>query len=231
MTKEFEGKNEQEAIEKAIAELDLGADEFEVEIIETESKKGLFFRKQNVRIRVHYNSGKQPKEEKKSESIKKRTAASDSAMEAACVEFLENIIRLMGYEGAVSVNMSDDEKIILDISSKNASVLIGKKGKNLDALQLLVNVYLNKICPEEESLRVVVDAEDYRRRREEAIIRSALKNAEQVVRNKRSRLLEPMNPFERRLIHTALNDRNDVITQSEGEGLYKQVRIIYKGSR
>jgi len=71
--------------------------------------------------------------------------------------------------------------------------------------------------------------ENYRSRREQNLIRMARKIGEQVRRTKGSRLLEPMNPFERRLIHTALNDFEDVDTKSEGEGLYKQVRIYYRG--
>jgi spoIIIJ-associated protein len=91
---------------------------------------------------------------------------------------------------------------------------------------VLVNVFASKIgFPN----RVVVDAENYRSRREENLVRMARKSAEQVRRNHDSRLLEPMNPFERRIIHTTLNDMDDIITKSEGEGLFKQVRIIYRG--
>ena len=75
-------------------------------------------------------------------------------------------------------------------------------------------------------LKVVVDSENYRMRHEEQIIRTAYKTAQIVKRTGRSKLLEPMNPFERRLVHTALNDVDGIDTKSEGEGLYKQVRII-----
>ena len=107
------------------------------------------------------------------------------------------------------------------------AILIGKKGKNLDAIQLIINVYAGQL---ENSKRVIVDAENYRNRHEENIIRQASRIADQVMKSKRSKLLDPMNPFERRLVHTALNDILDVETKSEGEGLYRQVRIIYKGS-
>ena len=75
-------------------------------------------------------------------------------------------------------------------------------------------------------MKVVIDSENYRMRHEEQIIRNAYKTAEQVKRSGRSKLLDPMNPFERRLVHTALNDIEGVDTKSEGDGLYKQVRII-----
>ena len=80
----------------------------------------------------------------------------------------------------------------------------------------------------DEEYRVVLDSENYRSRREEALIRLAEKVGDQVKRTRKSRLLEPMNPFERRLIHTALANIEDIETKSEGEGLYKQVRVIYK---
>jgi spoIIIJ-associated protein len=236
MTKEYEGKNEQEAIELAMADLGLGTDEFEVEILDSSSKKGLFFRKTAVKIRVHYQGNDttlhhENRRPAASERVPLSNVNADS-VQVRCQNFLSDIVRLMDFEGTIEL-LSDNEedKFILNIVSPNASVLIGKKGKTLDALQLLVNSYLSKLMGDEITLKAVVDAENYRERHEEALVKQALRNAEMVVKSKRSRLLEPMNPFERRIIHTTLNERNDVLTQSEGEGLYKQVRIIYKGSR
>ena len=103
------------------------------------------------------------------------------------------------------------------------SIFKGRKGKNLDAIQLIANVFAGNIDPD---IKVVVDSEDYRMRHEEQIVRNAYKTAEIVRRTGKSRLLDPMNPFERRLVHTALNEFEGVETKSEGEGLYKQVRII-----
>ena len=87
----------------------------------------------------------------------------------------------------------------------------------------MTNVFAGNLDPD---LKIVVDSENYRMRHEEQIIRNAYKTAEIVKRTGRSRLLDPMNPFERRLVHTALNDVDGVDTKSEGDGLYKQVRII-----
>ena len=116
-----------------------------------------------------------------------------------------------------------DSKIGIGIESQDSSILIGRKGKNLDAIQLVTNVFAGNLDPD---LKIVVDSENYRMRHEEQIIRNAYKTAEIVKRTGRSRLLDPMNPFERRLVHTALNDVDGVDTKSEGDGLYKQVRII-----
>ena len=112
------------------------------------------------------------------------------------------------------------------LSSEDSAILIGKKGKNLDALQLIANVYAGKIGISE---RIMLDCENYRLRRDESLVRLAYTTADQVVTTKASVLLEPMNPYERRLIHSTLADIRDVDTKSEGEGLYKQVRVLYKG--
>ncbi|MBR4011894.1 MAG: protein jag, partial [Spirochaetaceae bacterium] len=95
--------------------------------------------------------------------------------------------------------------------------------------QLLANVYAGRLG--REDVRVILDTENYRIRREESLVRLAYNTADKVRTSRSSILLEPMNPFERRLIHTTLNDIGDVETKSEGEGLYKQVRVIYKGIR
>ncbi len=232
MLKEFEGKSEKEAISRAMEALNLNSDEFEVEILPDESKKFGFFKKNGVRIRVHVNN-----EMAHSASIPHNQAMAgeyDEDLINQGVQFIEKIISLMGYRARVNVEQREDGKLVFNIDSDDSAILIGKQGKNLDALHLILNVYLSSICPEdlEASLpRVIVDSQDYRHRREEAIVRNALKNADQVVRSKSSRLLDPMPAFERRLVHTALSERHDIITQSEGEGNARQVRIIYKGSR
>jgi spoIIIJ-associated protein len=135
----------------------------------------------------------------------------------------------MGYPGKVSVQFREDHKIGLNIDSEFSSILIGKKGKNLDAMQLIVNIYAGRIG--REDLRVILDSEDYRIRREEALVKLAYTVADKVRASRGSILLEPMNPFDRRLIHTTLNDTADIETKSEGEGMYKQVRVYFKGSK
>jgi spoIIIJ-associated protein len=215
MIREFEGKTEKEAIDNAIAELGLDRDEFDVEIID-EGKKGLLFRKGNVKVRIHVTDSEEESgfEEPEDE------------YEREIVEFVENCIEKMGFPGEVNIDFREDNKLGLSIDSRYSGILIGKKGKNLDALQLLTNVYAGKYASRP---KVIVDAERYRERREETLIRMARKVAEQVRRDHKSKLLEPMNPFERRLIHTSLNEMEDIATKSEGEGLYKQIRVFYRG--
>lgn len=224
MVKEFEGKTEREAIEKAASELGLNQDQFDVEIVESE-QHGFFFKRGTVKIRVYLDEAQGSKT-----SHVKKVIEPSGDIENKLVSFLEKLIEYMGYPGEVKIGFREGEKLGLDITSSHSAILIGKKGKNLDALQMLVNVYASKIGGSDYSGKIIIDTENYRQRREENLIRLANKTAEQVCKSKSSKLLEPMNPFERRLVHMALNDMDEVMTKSEGEGLYKQVRIIYKGS-
>ncbi|HAC31169.1 MAG: protein jag [Treponema sp.] len=231
MTYEFEGKNEKEAIEKAVAELGLERDQFDVEIIE--AQKNTLFKKGYVKIRVHTVSDTEvvsyEKQEKSSSSVKKTISnpLAQDEFEQKLLDFVNQMITKMGYEVAVEIMFREDKKIGIKLSSSSSSILIGRKGKNLDAMQLLANVYAGHLG--REDVRVILDAENYRVRREESLVHLAYTTADRVRSSRQSILLEPMNPFERRLIHTTLNDIPDVETISEGEGLYKQVRVLYKG--
>ncbi|MGE4583079.1 MAG: RNA-binding cell elongation regulator Jag/EloR [Sphaerochaeta sp.] len=223
MTREFEGRTEQEAIAKAIDELHIEREDFDVEIVEP-VRKGLF-KKSNVKIRIHFDEESELEEESYEQDNSdgpELDAPINSELEDKLLAFVATILDKMGYEGSVSVSFRKERKLGLNIESDNSSIIIGRKGKNLDAIQLLANVYAGQIDPD---LKVIVDSENYRMRHEEQLIRMAFKTAEQVRRSGRSRLLEPMNPYERRLVHTALNDFGGVETKSEGEGLYKQIRI------
>lgn len=225
MYRDFEGKTEAEALQKAREELGLVNDDVYVEVLE-ETKKGLF-KRSYVKIRVYYGEEEKEDIEKAvsedsfSDDGKPLTAESD--VERKTIEFVTTLINKMGYDATVTISARRDSKISLNIESENSSILIGRKGKNLDAIQLLANVYAANI---DEDAKIVIDSENYRMRHEDQIVRNAVRSAEYVRRSGRSKLLEPMNPFERRLVHTALNDFKGVETKSEGEGVYKQVRII-----
>ena len=151
----------------------------------------------------------------------------EDEFETKIVEFTKGMIEGMGYGCEAVVLFREEKKLGIRIDSEHASIIIGKKGKNLDALQVLVNVYAGRLG--REDTRVILDSENYRIRREEALVRLAYETGEQVRSTRQSILLEPMNPFERRIIHTTLNDIVDIETKSEGEGLYKQVRVTFRG--
>lgn len=216
MTYEFTGKTEEEAIQNAVNELGLERDAFDVEIIE---KKG-FLKRGPVKIKVYVDDGI---EEEKEESAGETYEITDLEMET--VDFLKNIIEKMDISATLEISKTEENKIHINIESDKTNLLIGRKGSTLDALQLLANVFVSK---KKEDLKVVVDIEDYRGRREHSLQDLAEKTARHVRRTKTSHLLDPMNPFERRIIHLTLAELEDIETISEGEGLYKKVRVIYK---
>jgi spoIIIJ-associated protein len=237
MVYEFEGRTEREAIDRAAAELGLEKDGFDVEILETQ-RSGLF-KKGYVKIQVHTEETtgreeRKPRYDQPAENRPRRSGpaageAGQGEFEQKMTGFLSGLLERMGYEGKVTVLYREEHKLGLKIESEHSSILIGKKGKNLDALQLLANIYAGR--QGREDMRIILDSENYRLRREESLVRLAYTVADRVRENRASILLEPMNPFDRRLIHTTLNDISDVETKSEGEGLYKQVRVFYRGMR
>jgi len=252
---EFEGRTEKEAIDRAAGELGLEKDDFDVEILETQ-KSGLF-KKGLVRIKVHVgNFGSSPKAGSGNSTARSAASFADDSPRSGGMEkdrignavsktisgkpiqpegefeekmlaFTAGLIERMGYPGTVSILFRESHKLGLKIDSSYSSILIGKKGKNLDALQLLLNIYAGRLG--KEDTRIILDTENYRIRREESLVRLAYNVAEKVRETRGSVLLEPMNPFDRWLIHTTLNDIGDVETKSEGDGLYKQVRVFYRG--
>lgn len=183
------------------------------------------------------NRDKQPPRETQAASVEERPARREPLVpvngdpendfEHAIVDFVQGATEHMGYPAKAVITFREEGKIGINLESEHSGILIGRRGKNIDALQLLVNVVASRL---HEDLRVVLDSEDYRNRREESLIRLAQKVGDQVKRSKSSQLLDPMNPFERRLIHTTLNSIEGIDTKSEGEGLYKQVRVYYRGN-
>lgn len=233
MTYEYEAKTEKEAIEMAANDLSLERDQFDVEILETQKKS--LFSKGYVKIRVHtlndVPDASNSKEERDYDETPrvKIDPVPQGEFEEKLTTFIKEVVEKMGYDVKVEITYREDKKIGIRLESSYSSILIGRKGKNLDALQLLANIYAGRLGHEE--IRVILDTENYRIRREEALVRLAYNTADKVRSSHNSILLEPMNPFERRLIHTTLNDIPDVETKSEGDGLYKQVRVLYKGLR
>jgi len=216
MVYEFEGKTEKEAIDAAVESLGLNRDEFDVELVETQ-KTGFLNLQKKVLIKVHTRT----------KMVMNANPEPEDDVEQSIVDFLSGLTEKMGYPSKIKIMYREEDKLGIKLDSEHANILIGKKGKNLDAIQVLANVVASRLV--EGEFKVVIDTENYRSRREEALVRLAEKVGDQVKRTKKSRLLEPMNPFERRLIHTALADISELETKSEGEGLYKQVRISCRG--
>jgi spoIIIJ-associated protein len=186
-----------------------------------------------VKIRVHTGGVGTGGEGSVRQSASRQPSFADPAaqneFEQKMEAFIQELIQHMGYSSKVSILFREESKLGLKIDSEHSSILIGKKGKNLDALQLLANIYAGRLG--REHTRIILDTENYRIRREESLVRLAYTVADRVRESRSSILLEPMNPFDRRLIHTTLNDISDVETKSEGDGLYKQVRVYYRGAK
>jgi spoIIIJ-associated protein len=248
MVYQFEGNTEKEAIANAARELGLEKDKFDIEIVESQ-KRGLF-KKGLVRIEVHADevipkkfgseaqvlmdcstgrSTETATQTKTAIISEEEPLPAENDFEKALIDYVTGVIERMGYDANVGIQFRENNKIGLKIASHYSSVIIGKKGKTLDSLQLIANIYAGRIGSPET--HVVLDSENYRLRREEAIVRMAYDAADRVRSNRSSLLLEPMNPFERRIVHTTLGNSNDVVTRSEGEGMYTQVRVSYRRAK
>ena len=138
--------------------------------------------------------------------------------------FLSELLKNMKIEATVEAAETEDG-LRLNILSETDGLLIGRRGETLDAIQYIVSLYMNKDRKENGYRRVSVDTEGYRRRREETLRRLARKNAAQVARTGRSIAMEPMNPYERRVLHSALQGFKGVTTHSEGEEPNRRVII------
>lgn len=149
---------------------------------------------------------------------------SEAAEECDAAKFLQELLKKMQLEGTVKAFVNNDG-IFLNIESETDGLLIGRRGETLDALQYITSLYLNKGRKDSNYVRVSVDTEGYRSRREESLRKLARSKAIQVSRTGRAIEMEPMNPYERRILHSALQDFRGVTTHSEGEEPNRRVVI------
>ncbi len=139
--------------------------------------------------------------------------------------FLREVVKDMGLDISVS-GRSGDKDLFIYLEGKDTGTIIGKRGATLDAIQYLTSLVVNK--EEEDYIRVVIDAENYRAKRERSLENLAQRLADKVVRSRRSYKLEPMNPYERKVIHSTLQKDSRVVTRSEGQDPYRRVIIELK---
>ena len=203
---EFSAKTVDEAITNALIKLEITSDKIEYEVIE-KGNRGFFgiFNNKPVKIKAR----------------KKRT------IEDIIRGFLDNVFQAMGLEVQVEIVYNLEKKSMdINLSGPEMGFLIGKRGQTLDSLQYLASLVVNK--ESEEYIRVKMDTENYRERRKETLEHLAKNIAYKVKRTKKSVSLEPMNPYERRVIHSALQYDKYVTTRSEGEDPYRHVVILLK---
>ena len=172
---------------------------------------------------------KQPKVEVKeekpvevTEKEKKLTEVTTETIQA-CETFLADVLKTMGMEAKLTSTIDEDGALSINMEGENMGILIGKRGQTLDSLQYLTNRVANKT--QEGYVRVKLDTENYRARRKETLEHLAKNIAHKVKRTKKAVSLEPMNPYERRIIHSALQADKYVSTHSEGEEPYRKVVI------
>ncbi len=160
-------------------------------------------------------------EEKKS---KYTSVMPNEEIERRVKTFLADMFSAMGFEVEVKVLFDDPECVNVELSGPNMGVLIGKRGQTLDSIQYLTSLVVNK--GKDKYVRIKIDTEDYRNRRKETLENLARNIAYKVKRSRRPVSLEPMNPYERRIIHSALQNDKFVSTKSEGEEPFRHV-VVY----
>ena len=214
---EIRSKTEEEATKKAIEQLNVNKDDIEnIKVIEEPNKGFLGFigakdglYKITVTEKVEIIEAVEPVKE---------------------IDIAKEFIETMLHNAKINADViatQENNLIKIDIKGKEATTLIGRRGQTLDAVQFLTSLALNKINKDSHS-RVLVDIENYREKREQSLIRYANKVAREVAKTKKTKKLDYMNPYERRIIHSALQNDKYVITYSEGEEPHRRLVIEYK---
>ena len=200
----FEGKNLDEAITNASVALGIASTDLVYEVVSEGSTGflGLFAKPAIIKA--------QPK----------------VSMDNRAKEFLEKLFKAMKVETEIKIESDDAGNMDIELSGPDMGILVGKRGQTLDSIQYLTSLYVNK--ESDSYIRVKIDTENYRERRKETLETLAKNIAYKVKRTRKSVYLEPMNPYERRIIHSALQNDKYVCTKSEGEEPYRKVVVMLK---
>ncbi len=193
-----------EAINLALSELKTTRDRVEVEVLE-EPSKGLFgiFGSKPAKVKVTLKDNPEEK----------------------AVEFLNKVLDKMGIVAEINTVLNNSN-LNIDITGKDSAILIGRRGQTLDSLQYLVSLAVNNGT--DEYVRIILDTENYRKKREQTLIRLANKLAFKAKKYRKDIKLEPMNPYERRIIHSSLQNNPEIGTKSEGEEPYRRIVVFLK---
>lgn len=249
---EVTGKTVEEAINKGCAELNKTQEEVIVEVLEQPSSGFLGFGKKEARVKLSVKAVEEvvteavlPKVEPEAvvskveeaaevveeavEEVEEITAPALSSEDQALIaeqgrNFLYSVFEKMNLKVMIEKRVSAD-KITFQVHGDDLGILIGKRGQTLDSLQYLTNLVANKGVA--GRCHIVVDVENYRSRREETLVQLAKRLGDKVRRTRHRVVLEPMNAYERKIIHVTLQNAPHVSTDSEGEGIYRHVVINY----
>ncbi len=255
---ETTGKTTEDALKAALEELGLTRDDVSVEILTMPKSGFFGIGAVPARLRVSYDDGKpepkaarpsrppraprqekapvrtekapEPREEKPAPKAKqpepKAEPAAGESVEARAESFLRGLLERMGVECSIAVERAEDGRVDIKLDGDNIGAVIGRRGETLDAIQHLVNYAVNR--GSDKRAHINVDAEDYRSKREESLVHLAHKMAAKAIKYKRSMALEPMNSYERHVIHTALQDYEGVSTSSTGTEPNRRVVVNYE---
>lgn len=204
---EVSAKTVNDAITEACQKLGVTSDKLDYEVVEEGSSGFLGIGAKPAVIKA---------------SVKK------SSVEEVARVFLNDVFQAMNMEVVINIKYNDEEKSMdIELSGNEMGVLIGKRGQTLDSLQYLTSLVVNK--EQQDYVRVKVDTENYRSRRKDTLENLAKNIAFKVRKTRKPVVLEPMNPYERRIIHSALQGNKYVETYSEGNEPYRHVVVVYKG--
>lgn len=242
---EKSAKTEDEALAAALAELGLERDDVSVEIVERAKSGFLGIGASPAVIRVEYEVPDEPEvkaapvtepapakpaEPKESAAEAKSAAPAEpkytEGVKAAAESFLRGLLERMGVQAEITISDREGGGLLVELSGPGMGAVIGRRGETLDAIQHLTNYAVNR--GSEKRCHISVDAESYRAKREESLVRLAEKMAAKVVKYKRSMALEPMNSYERHVIHTALQNYEGVSTSSTGTEPNRRVVVSYE---
>lgn len=243
----FEAKTVEEAITNATVSLGITSDELDYEVVEKGSSGFLGLNSKNAVINVwkksdvveeekneetvednKEDSSNETKQEVKEDSKKKNSEVDPKAADEAKV-FLQDVFSSMNLKVDITTNIDEENNILeIELEGPEMGVIIGKRGQTLDSLQYLTSLAVNRKV--ENYTKIKLDTEDYRNRRKATLENLAKNTAYKAKRNKRSVSLEAMNPYERRIIHSALQDDKYVTTHSEGEEPYRHVVVVPKNN-
>lgn len=213
---EQEAKTVEEAIKLGLSSLGLEQEEVTIEILEKEQRGFLGFGSKLAKVRLtalEEESTAQPR--------------SESGMEQLAKDFLQSVFEKMNLEVAIACELQDHE-IRINLSGDEMGTVIGRRGETLDALQYLTTLSVNRAT--EEYYKISLDTENYRSEREKTLQNLALRLAEKAKRNRRNVSLEPMNAYERKIIHSALQDDEMIHTYSVGEEPNRKIIISPKNA-
>ena len=242
------GKTPDDAIAAALAELGMDRDDVSVEILEFGKSGFLGIGASPAVVRVSYEAEDEPvveepapapapapKAEKPAKAAAPRAEApkaaepapvtDENADYAAIRSFLSGLLERMGIQADIEISQRDNGGINVNLSGSGMGAIIGRRGETLDAIQHLTNYVVNR--GSDKHMHISVDAENYRSKREESLTHLAEKMAEKAIKYKRSMALEPMNSYERHVIHTALQNYEGVTTSSTGVEPNRRVVVSY----